>query len=315
MTTDWQPRLPPSPAPLLPPTVPPPVARTRPGRGRKVAVATAAAVTLAVASGGVGASVALRLDDEAATTTTPATVTPVVAGARAGADLTRSSLALDGERLDVAGVLASLAGSVVSVDTTIAVQQGPYWSEGQGAGTGIVMDDRGHVLTNAHVVEGATEVTVTLDHDDTARAARVVAADAAEDIAVLEVADTEGLVPATFGRDDEVQIGDEVVAVGNALALEGDLSVTRGIVSGLDRSIQTANGTLEGLVQTDASISSGNSGGPLVDALGRVIGVNSAVATGNGSIAAENVGFVISVDRALAVAADLLGAAEPAAAA
>jgi len=268
-------------------------------------VAAVAAVTLAVASAGVGASVALRLDDEPApTTTAPAAVTPVVAAP--APDLDRSSLTLDGERLDVAGVLASLAGSVVSVDTTIQVQQGPYWSEGQGAGTGIVMDDQGHVLTNAHVVEGATTVTVTLDHDDTARPARVVAADPAADIAVLEVADTAGLVPATFGRDDEVQIGDEVVAVGNALALEGDLSVTRGIVSGLDRSIETGYGTLDGLVQTDASISSGNSGGPLVDALGRVIGVNSAVATSNGTTAVENVGFVISVDRALEVAAGLL---------
>jgi putative serine protease PepD len=101
-------------------------------------------------------------------------------------------------------------------------------------------------------------------------------------------------------------VGDEVVAVGNALALEGDMTVTTGIVSALDRSLDTASGTLTDLVQTDAAISSGNSGGPLVDTDGRVVGINTAVATSGGGRQATNVGFAISIDHALDVAEALV---------
>jgi S1-C subfamily serine protease len=103
-----------------------------------------------------------------------------------------------------------------------------------------------------------------------------------------------------------VQVGDEVVAIGNALALEGGPTVTEGIVSALDRSITTGSGTLTGLIQTDAAISSGNSGGPLVDAYGEVVGVNTAVAASGGGVEASNIGFVISIDRALEVARQLI---------
>src|SRR5439155_19636969 len=136
----------------------------------------------------------------------------------------------------------------------------------------------GHVLTNAHAVEGAPSVQLTVDGASTARSATVVARDEQADIAVLAVADASGLVPATFGSSSDVQVGDQVIAIGNALALEGGLSVTEGIVSATNRSIDGENGTLTGLLQTDAAISSGNSGGPLVDAAGRVIGMNTAVA-------------------------------------
>jgi putative serine protease PepD len=96
------------------------------------------------------------------------------------------------------------------------------------------------------------------------------------------------------------------VAIGNALALEGGPTVTEGIVSALDRSISTESGTLTGLIQTDAAISSGNSGGPLVDAYGEVVGVNTAVASSGGGVEASNIGFVISIDRALEVARRLI---------
>jgi putative serine protease PepD len=114
---------------------------------------------------------------------------------------------------------------------------------------------------------------------------------------VLHVEDADGLVPASLGDPASVAVGDQVVAIGNALALEGGLSVTQGIVSALDRSIETEDGTLDGLIQTDAAISSGNSGGPLVDATGQVIGMNTAVAQSGDGVSAANIGFAISIEQ------------------
>jgi len=219
--------------------------------------------------------------------------------------LDRASVHMDGTPLDVATVLDHMARSVVAVETTVQTRRGPFVQQGQGAGTGIVLDSQGHVLTNAHVVNGATEVSVTLAGDSRSRSAEVVGADTDADIAVLKVDDTEGLQPATFSQKG-VQVGDEVVAIGNALALEGGPTVTEGIVSALGRSIRTENGNLTGLIQTDAAISSGNSGGPLVDAFGEVVGVNTAVAASGGGVEASNIGFVISIDRALEVARQLI---------
>jgi putative serine protease PepD len=210
--------------------------------------------------------------------------------------------------MDVAAALDAVKASVVSIETTVRVRQGPYVQEGTGAGTGIVLDGAGHVLTNAHVVEGATSVQVTIDGASDARTAKVVARDEQADIAVLAVDDPSGLVPAAFGSSSDVQVGDQVIAIGNALALEGGLTVTEGIVSAVDRSIDGTNGTLTGLLQTDAAISSGNSGGPLVDAAGKVVGINTAVATRSGSVQASNIGFAISIDKARSLAQQLLAA-------
>jgi putative serine protease PepD len=228
------------------------------------------------------------------------------AGTDAAVPLDRASLQLDHGALDVAGVLDRMSSSVVSIESTVQQRRGPFVSEGRGAGTGIVLDDKGHVLTNAHVVDGATSTTVTLAGAGGARAAEVVGTDAEADIAVLKVDDPTGLRPATFANDAAVQVGDQVVAIGNALALDGGPTVTEGIVSALDRSIETDSGTLHGLIQTDAAISSGNSGGPLVNANGEVIGVNTAVAASGGGVEASNIGFVISIDRAMDIASQLL---------
>lgn len=208
--------------------------------------------------------------------------------------------------LDVSAVLSQVQASVVSVDTTIRTRQGPFVSQGEGAGSGIIIDDQGHILTNAHVVEGATSITVTLNGETTARTATLVAADTSADLAVLRVDDPTGLVPAQLATADPT-VGEPVVAIGNALALEGSLSVTEGIVSAVDRSISNgSDGSLANLIQTDAAISSGNSGGPLVNAAGEVIGINTAVASSSGSVQASNIGFAISIDHARTVLAELL---------
>ena len=148
--------------------------------------------------------------------------------------------------------------------------------QGEGAGTGIILDADGHILTNAHVVADAEEVTVTVNGED--RTATVLGGGSADDIAVLQLDDATGITPATLASGDAVAVGDPVVAIGNALALEGGPTVTQGIISALGRSIDTETRHLAGLIQTDAAISSGNSGGPLVDADGAVVGINTAVA-------------------------------------
>jgi putative serine protease PepD len=148
---------------------------------------------------------------------------------------------------------------------------------------------------------------VTITGESQPRSATVVATDTSADIAVVRVDDPTGLVAAPFGQSSELRVGDQVVAIGNALALEGGMTVTEGIVSALGRSIATdASSQLTDLIQTDAAISSGNSGGALVNAAGQVIGINTAVASSDGTVTASNIGFAISIDRAMAVADRLL---------
>jgi len=278
-------------APLPPPPPPP----AHPADRSRRPLARRAGAVLALTALGLGAGYAggrLATDGSSTTGAPQVAVADPVAYRTGG--------------LDVASVVAAVEPSVVSVDTTIRVRQGPFSGRGQGAGTGIVYDAAaGHVVTNAHVVEGASEITVTVAGEERPRPARVLASDPAADLAVLQVADVEGLRAAPLG-DGDPQVGDEVVAIGNALALEGGMSVTRGIVSALDRTIDTADGTLRGLVQTDAAISSGNSGGPLVDADGRVIGINTAAATSSGGVNASNIGFAISIGTAVEVVERLL---------
>jgi putative serine protease PepD len=213
---------------------------------------------------------------------------------------------LDGETMDVAGVLAAVEPAVVSIETSVRVRQGPFVQEGEGAGTGVVIDGSGLVLTNAHVVEDATSITVTVGGEE--HEATLVGSDASADIAVLQVEGVSDLAVAELADDGTTAVGDQVVAIGNALALEGGLTVTQGIVSALDRSIETSSGTLDGLIQTDAAISSGNSGGPLVNAAGQVVGINTAVASSSSGVEASNIGFAISIDDAIAVADIIIGA-------
>ena len=167
-----------------------------------------------------------------------------------------------------------------------------------GSGSGWVMDDAGHVVTNHHVVAGATRVQLLTSTGRTI-SATVVGSDESNDIAVLQ-ASARDLPAAEIGRSATLQIGQPVIAVGSPLGLNG--TVTAGIVSAVDRGSRAQS---EPMVQTDASINPGNSGGPLVDLDGRVVGVNTSIATlGSGNI---GIGFAVPVDRAIAVAQRLIG--------
>jgi putative serine protease PepD len=251
-------------------------------------LAAAAALTVAAVAAGAGAGyVAGRAGDDG--TSLPAS-TPAVEAAVPGA----------GAPIDVAQVVAAVEPSTVSISTHVVQQQGPFRVEGEGAGTGIIIDNDGHILTNAHVVDGATEVTVAVNGEE--RSATVVGGDPDQDVAVIQLDDATGVQPAALGSAADVAVGDQVVAIGNALALEGGPTVTQGIVSAIDRSIDTESSRLTHLIQTDAAISSGNSGGPLVNASGEVIGVNTAVASSGGGVQASNIGFVIPIDAAMEIA-------------
>jgi putative serine protease PepD len=170
-------------------------------------------------------------------------------------------------------------------------------------GTGIIVSSDGEILTNNHVVEGSTSVRVRLNGTTAPIMAKVIAGDAGNDLALLKLTNASGLTAATFADSESIAVGDPVVAVGYALALDGGPSVTSGIVSALNRTLTDSNGALDGLIQTDAAISSGNSGGPLINLNGQVIGINTAVANGNSSRAANNIGFAIGVAEVQRVAA------------
>ena len=204
-------------------------------------------------------------------------------------------------RLDVAAVADYVAPSTVTISADIGA--------GVGVGTGIIITDDGEILTNAHVVEGASEIRVRLAGESEPREATLLAADRGNDLALLRIAG-DGYAAATFADPDSIRIGDEVVAIGFALNLDGDPSVPLGIVSALNRSFGLDDVFLDGLIQTDAAISSGNSGGPLVNAAGEVVGVNTAVARNTATSAATNVSFAISVGEALPIVDDLRAQAE-----
>jgi S1-C subfamily serine protease len=185
------------------------------------------------------------------------------------------------------------------------VGQGPGTGAG-GAGTGFEITADGYIVTNNHVVEGQDRIDVAYN-DGRTLSAKLVGRDPSVDLAVIKVEGTN-LPFIELGDSDAVQVGDEVVAIGNALALEGGLSVTRGIISGTNRTVDTNDGsTLVGMLQTDAAINFGNSGGPLIDADGKVIGVNTAIDAN-----AQNVGFAIPISRAKPVIDDLRAGRVPA---
>ncbi len=171
-------------------------------------------------------------------------------------------------------------------------------SEGGGTatGSGFVVDTEGHVLTNNHVVEGANRVQVKLGDSAKTYTAKVVGADPATDIAVLDVeAPADQLHPLTLGHSAEMEVGDPVVAIGNPFGL--DRTVTSGIVSALQRQIQAPNGfSISNVIQTDAAINPGNSGGPLINGGGEVIGINSQIETGGGGNGNVGIGFAIPID-------------------
>ncbi len=199
--------------------------------------------------------------------------------------------------------------SVVEITVTTAAPAGPLGPDGtaQAQGSGFVYDTSGHVVTNAHVVDGAQSIQVTFSNGKTYDAT-LVGTDASTDLAVLKVdAPASVLAPLTLGDSAEVAVGDTVVAIGSPFGLEN--TVTTGIVSALGRSMEAPNGfTINGSIQTDAAINHGNSGGPLLDLNGRVIGVNAQIASESGGN--DGVGFAIPSNTVGSIAKQLIADGE-----
>ena len=165
-------------------------------------------------------------------------------------------------------------------------------AQGQGTGSGFVVSSDGLIVTNQHVVDGATEVAVKIGTDGEQLPAEIVGVDASHDLALLDV-DAEGLPTLELGDSDGVEVGDATYAIGNPFGL--DHTLTTGVVSALDRALQAPDGgTIDGGIQTDAALNPGNSGGPLLDGDGDVIGVNAQIATG-GSESGGNVGIGFAI--------------------
>jgi putative serine protease PepD len=169
--------------------------------------------------------------------------------------------------------------------------------ESESTGSGFVIDTDGHILTNAHVVDNATSVTITFS-DKKSREAKIVGKDESTDLALLKV-DPKGIDmrPLELGDSKSVQVGDQTIAIGNPFGY--DRTLTTGVVSALQRRILAPNNfTIDNVIQTDAAINPGNSGGPLIDASGRVIGINSQIATGGTSNGSVGIGFAIPINTA-----------------
>jgi serine protease Do len=208
-----------------------------------------------------------------------------------------------GSELSTQELVTEVAPAVVSI-VVETVSYNWFWQAvpQTGAGSGIIISSDGYIVTNNHVVEDANKVTVTLS-DGRTFDATVVGTDAQTDLAVVKI-DASNLAYLHFLSNslEQLSVLDPVVAVGNALALPGGPTWTTGVVSNLGRSIQEENGVvLDDIIQTDAAINAGNSGGPLLDAAGQVIGINVAIASN-----AENIGFAISTDTAVPVVQSLI---------
>jgi putative serine protease PepD len=189
---------------------------------------------------------------------------------------------------------------VVDISATRAASAtaGPFGgppSQRTATGTGFVIDEEGHILTASHVVDGASSITVWFE-DGTSRKATLLGRDDATDVAVLKV-DPSGLTlhPLALGSSASVDVGDEVAAIGDPFGYER--SISTGIVSGVDRTIAAPNGfTVAHAIQTDAALNPGNSGGPLLDAAGEVVGIADQIATGGGAEQSAGVGFAVPID-------------------
>lgn len=215
------------------------------------------------------------------------------AGSRAGSAGTVGSSG--NGAIDIQRLLSTAQPSVVAIHVKASTTRG---AQG-GAGTGLIISEDGLILTNAHVVSGADldQMNVTLS-DGSERKVELVGSLIDNDIALIRIQGGSGFTPARLGESSKVRVGDDVVAIGNALNLGGPPSVTRGVVSAKDRVIEDDDGNRFGdLIQTDAAINPGNSGGPLVNVAGEVIGINTAVIGGSNGRSVQNIGFAIAIDK------------------
>ena len=199
------------------------------------------------------------------------------------------------EALSATEAYNKVAPAAVVVSTK-SVTQGYFMQtqEVEGIGSGFIINEEGYILTNYHVVKGAQEISVTLSNDVTTTA-QIVNYDENQDVAMIKITDESVKIPATveLGDSDSLQPGEEVIAIGTPLSTELSSTVTKGIISATSRSVAVESGVTMNLIQTDAAINAGNSGGPLVNTKGEVVGINSSKISGE---AVEGIGFSIPIN-------------------
>jgi S1-C subfamily serine protease len=260
-----------------------------------VLLAAAAVLGGGVALGGAAAVGALDTDGSTTvveqTSAAPSTV-PAVAG----------------KGLTVNEIYKRMGPGVVQITSTIGAStstDGQFQESSQALGSGFVLDKEGHIVTNYHVIDGATSIEVRFSNDDTLKAT-LVGSDPSTDVALLKVeANADALTPLSLADSTRVEVGDPVVAIGNPFGLER--TVTTGIVSALQRAVKAPNGySIDHVIQTDAAINHGNSGGPLLNTLGAVIGINSQIETGGSGDGNVGIGFAVPSNTVKSVIDQLL---------
>ena len=284
----------------------------RPGRRRRWAVRPGSALwvwaTVVLIAALTGALIGAGIVDASDHSAAGATVKVISAGP-----------ALLNGTTDIESVIDKVLPAVVSIDAkstepaSEAIFGGGSGGVQEDQGTGMIITPTGEVVTNNHVIAGATTITVTLYGSLKALPATLIDTDPANDVALLQIDGRSNLPTVSFGNSDNLQVGDAVVAIGNALGLSaGTPTVTQGIISAKGRTVQagdssgTSTETLSNMLQTDAAINPGNSGGPLVDSSGMVIGMDTAVASSiDGTAQAQDIGFAIPSDKITQLLPDL----------
>jgi len=282
--------LPPYSQPSFSSPPPPPEQRERRGSRLVVPIVLASLLSAGLAAGATAIVVGAQ-SDGAVTTVIRENVVDAVAIESDGARATTAP-AVATDTMGPAEVYAAYGSSVVRVQHS------------QGFGSGFVIDSEGHILTNAHVIGSARDgITVSFSNDEKMKA-ELIGLDNGTDVALLKVnAPASALKPVALGDSNDVTVGEPVVAIGNPFGK--DRTVTSGIVSQVARQIPAPNGfTINGAIQTDAAINRGNSGGPLFDYAGRVIGINSQIVTGAGG--SDGIGFAVPVNLVKKVVADIM---------
>ena len=252
------------------------------------------AVTAAVVGSVAGVAGAKLLDGGSSNSTTTSAVSSTT---NSSSDTSRSEAALSSEGLSAADIYQNVSPSVVEITSTLQ-SGGPFGQQAQGTGTGVVLDSDGRILTNNHVIDGAQNIQVRFS-DGSTSSAKVLGTDPANDLAVIQATDSGlQLHPAQLGDSDALRVGDPVLAIGNPFNLESTL--TQGIVSATGRTYSTGANTrpIRNMIQTDAAVNPGNSGGPLLNSQGQVIGINTLLENPTGDNVNVGIAFAVAINTA-----------------
>ena len=281
------------------PTPPPQPPKKKGGAGKIVALVLCCALVGGGAGvGGAAAYSALTSTPQGETTIYRNEVDPTAVKVRQVDGLTPMSLA---------EINAAYADSSVCISVQAVVRQGYYQYETSGAGSGFIISQDGYIVTNYHVIDGATAIKVTLNNGETYDA-KLVGGEELNDVAVLKIDGITGLKPVVLGDSDDLVVGETVCTIGNALGTLS-FSLTSGAVSATGRSVTMSDGTVMNMIQTDCTINSGNSGGPLFDSYGRVVGITSAKLSNNGQSSQatiEGIGFAIPINDVIGIITDYM---------